>query len=51
MNDYIANQISEHCDEEWEVCIACGEATLEEKSNTYGEWVECSNCDYVGDYK
>lgn len=51
MNDYISRQISKHCDDEWAICPMCGESTLEEKSNVYGDWVECTNCDYQGEQK
>ncbi len=38
-------------EESWDICPCCGEDTLEEKSNIYGTWVECTECEYQGDQK
>ncbi|MCJ8293374.1 MAG: hypothetical protein MJK15_03125 [Colwellia sp.] len=49
---HVSNQIANHCNEEEATCTDCG-SQLEEKSNVYGTWFECTNndCDYETEQK
>lgn len=43
----VSNQIAQHCIEEAE-CTECGEPLIA-KENIYGNWLECSSCNYSTD--